>query len=185
MNRSLSDKDITDYVLNELGPRERLFVESMMLGCDQSRQEAVELMEISRLLEDGMMSELSHAELSLDAGRRENIATYSPSHAWQSVWRFAAASVALAACVAFSIAAPVISRAAFRSEASKLQLVRQSFLDDISDIADPAAFPIAMVESEDSLQGSGSDELPSRVLLPTGAMNFGEMPMPYLGGDLN
>ncbi len=185
MNRSLSDKDITDYVLNELDPRERLFVESMMLGCDRSRQEAVELMEISRLLEEGMVNELMHAELSLDSGRRENIAAYAPSHVWQSVWRFAAASVALAACVAFSVAAPVISRAAFRSDTSKMQLVRQSILDDISDAADPAAFPIAMVESEDSLQGTNSDELPSHVLLPTGAMNFGEMPMPYLGGDLN
>jgi hypothetical protein len=185
MERSISDKDITDYVLNELGPRERLYVESMMLGCDESRSDVVSLMEVSRLLEDGLECELFTADLQLDAVRRGDIFAYSPSQVWESVWRAASAAVALAACVAFSIAAPVISKVAFRGEASKSQLARQLGIDDFSDVVDPAAFPVAMFETDDSTQGGAGDEFPTHVLLPTGAVNLGEMPVPYLGSDVN
>jgi hypothetical protein len=185
MERSISDKDITDYVLNELGPRERLYVESMMLGCDDSRSDAVSLMEVSRLLEEGLEGELLGAELQLDPERRREVFAYAPSEIWDSVLRVAASAVALAACVAFAIAAPVISKIAFRGELSKSQLARHVGIDDFSDVVDPAAFPVAMFETDDNIQTGTADDFPTRVLLPTGAVNLGEMPVPYLGSDVN
>jgi anti-sigma factor RsiW len=185
MQRRISDNDITNYVMNELEPRERLYVESMMLGCDRSREEAMSLMEVSRLLEEGLEGELMSPDLVLDAQRRSEIFEHSPTQVWESVWRISAAAVALAACVAFSVAAPVISKMAFRSELSKSPIARQLAIDDYSDVVDPAAFPIAMFDADEANQGGASDEFPTHVLLPTGAVNFGEMPMPYLGSDIN
>lgn len=185
MDSGISDRDITDYVLNELGPRERLYVESMMLGCDQSRREAENLMELSSLLEEGMLNELLGADLSLDEARREKVSEYVPSKVWHPLQRTVATIISLAACVAFSVAAPVVSKIAFKLEPSKAQLARQIFSDEALDVLDPGAFPIAMIETEESLQGQSGDDFPTRVLLPTGAVNFGEMPMPYLGGELN
>jgi anti-sigma factor RsiW len=185
MERSISERDITEYVLNELQPRERLYVESMMLGCDRSREEVVAVMELSRLLEEGMSSELACTDLSLDARRREKIFSTDSQNVWKSVGQLAAAGVALAACLAFSVAAPVISKAAFRPDSAKSQLARQGSLDDLADVVDPAAFPVALFESEETVQSSNPDEFPTHVLLPTGTVNLGEMPMPYLGGELN
>jgi len=178
MNRSLSDKDITDYVLNELPPRERLYVESMMLGCERSREDVVVMMEMSRLLEEGMENELLGADFSLDEERRHGIYAHSSSFAWRTALRVTATVTALAACVAFSVAAPVISKFAFRTPNSKGMDTRIAFLDS-SDVVDPAAFPVVLVESEES------DEFPTHVLLPTGAVNLGEMPLPYIGSDAN
>jgi anti-sigma factor RsiW len=185
MERRISDNDITNYVMNELEPRERLYVESMMLGCDRSREDAVSMMEMSRLLEEGLQAELLSADLKLDAERRNQIFAYAPTQIWESVWRASAAAVALAACVAFSVAAPVISKLAFRSDLAKSPIARQLAIEDYSEVMDPAAFPVAMFDTDDSSQGSSSDEFPTHVLLPTGAVNFGEMPMPYLGSDIN
>ena len=144
------------------------------------------MMELSRLLEEGMLSELVDRDLSLGSERRESIfASTESQNLWKPVGQLAAAGLALAACLAFSVAAPVLSKLAFRPDTSKGQLLRQGAVDDLSDVLDPAAFPVAMFEAEASLQASGADEFPTHVLLPTGTVNLGEMPMPYLGGDLN
>jgi anti-sigma factor RsiW len=179
----INDNDITKYVLNELEPRERLYVESMMLGCEESRQDVVSLMEVSQLLEEGLEIELMTANLKLDDDRRSQIFAYTPSeHVWESVWRVSAAAVALAACVAFAVAAPVISKVAFRSELAKSPIARQLAIEDYSDIVDPGVFPVAMYDTDDS---AATDDFPTRVLLPTGTVNLGEMPMPSLGSDIN
>ena len=178
MNRSLSDRDITDYVLNELPPRERLYVESMMLGCDRSREDIVVMMELSRLLEEGMENELLGADFSLDEERRHSIYVQPSSYAWRTALRVGATVAALAACVAFSVAAPVISKFALRVPNAKGWENRIASSDSL-DVVDPAAFPVVVVESEES------DEFPTHVVLPTGAVNLGEMPLPYIGSDAN
>jgi anti-sigma factor RsiW len=178
MHRSLSDNDITDYVLNELPPRERLYVESMMLGCDRSREDIVSMMELSRLLEEGMENELLGADLTLDEVRRQTICHHPASFAWRTAFRVSATVASLAACVAFSVAAPVISKFAFRPSIGKGVDTRVASSES-TDMVDPAAFPVVVVESEES------DEFPTHVLLPTGAVNIGEMPLPYIGSDAN
>jgi hypothetical protein len=186
----LSEVDITNYVLNELEPSERLFVESLMLGCDESRKDALAMMETARLLEDGLEKELSGLELELDQPRRERIFAYKSSSLWGTVGHVASTLAALAACVAFSVAAPTLSRLALGRDGAKAQadLQAQQGVDslNVSDILDPGVFPTFANESSEPALGSfPSEDLPTRVLFPTGAVNFVEMPLPALGGDTN
>jgi len=185
----LSEVDITNYVLNELEPSERLFVESLMLGCDDSRADALRMMETARLLEEGLDRELSGLELELDQPRRDRIFAYKSGSVWGALGNAASTLAALAACVAFSVAAPVLSRLALGRDGSQSQSTHQSQLGDgsfRSDILDPGAFPTLANDSSDTVTGtSPSEDLPTRVLFPTGAVNFVEMPLPTLGGDTN
>jgi len=184
----LSEVDITNYVLNELEPSERLFVESLMLGCDESRADTLAMMETARLLEEGLDRELSGLELELDQPRRERIFAYKSGSVWGALGHAASTLAALAACVAFSVAAPTLSRLALGRDGSHAQYV-QTLQGDVSyrsDILDPGAFPTFANDSADSVLGSlPSEDLPTRVLFPTGAVNFVEMPLPTLGGDTN
>jgi anti-sigma factor RsiW len=187
MQNRLRSEDITHYVLNELDSRERLYVESMMLDCEASREDVAAMMETVALLEEGE-AELTGLDLRLDAERRSMIFAQQPSQIWEGVWRVAATAAALAACVAFSVAAPVIAKLAFRGESSKAAVAARQIItvDAVLAEEDPAAFPILVVGSGDSQSlGSALEDVPSRVLLPTGAVNFADMPMPYLGGDAN
>jgi hypothetical protein len=186
----LSEVDITNYVLNELEPSERLFVESLMLGCDESRKDALAMMETARLLEEGLEKELSGMELELDQPRRERIFAYKSGSVWGAVGHVASTLAALAACVAFSLAAPTLSRLALGRDGAKAQtdLQTQQGGDALrmADILDPGAFPtFANDSSEPSVGSLPSEDLPTRVLFPTGAVNFVEMPLPALGGDTN
>ena len=188
MQNRLRDEDITHYALNELEPRERLYVESMMQGSDASRKDLTAMMEISRLLQEGFEDELKGLDLKLDSTRTAEIFQPKPSHIWENVWRVAATAAALAACVAFGVAAPVITKLAFRTNTSSTQAPVRTALNSRTafDDEDPAAFPVLVTElAEQNLQTQASEDLPSRVLLPTGSVNFAEMPMPHLGGDMN
>jgi hypothetical protein len=186
----LSEIDITNYVLNELEPSERLFVESLMLGCEESRADALAMMETVRLLEEGLDKEMGGVGLTLDQTRREKIFAYKSGSVWQTLGNAASTVTALAACVAFSLAAPSLSRLALGREGSKsspdLQALQIGDVSQRSDILDPGAFPIfANESSEPGLGVSPSEDLPTRVLFPTGAVNFVEMPLPALGVDTN
>lgn len=186
----LSETDITNYVLNELEPSERLFVESLMLGCEGSRADALAMMEVARLLEEGMDRELANQQFELDPLRREKIFAYKAGSFRQTLANVASTFAALAACVVFSVTAPSLSRIALGrdkagSQTSSVTLQGEDGLYG-ADILDPGAFPSFANDSSDSLQGSPtSEDLPTRVLLPTGAVNFVEMPLPSLGGDMN
>ncbi len=186
----LSEVDITNYVLNELEPSERLFVESLMLGCDASRADALAMMETARLLEEGLDRELSGLDLELDQPRRERIFAYKSGSVWGALSHAASTLAALAACVAFSVAAPSLSRLALGRTDSKAQAELQALqggdASHLTDILDPGAFPTFANDSSESVLGAQpSEDLPTRVLFPTGAVNFVEMPLPSLGGDTN
>jgi hypothetical protein len=186
----LSEIDITNYVLNELEPSERLFVESLMLGCEKSREDALSMMEVARLLEEGMDRELDSEQIQLDPLRRETIFAYKAGSLWQTLRNTGATIAALAACVAFSVAAPSIARLALGGDKMQSQAdvyaVSVGDAASFSDVSDPGAFPGFGPDSEDSSAGIPlSEDLPTRVLLPTGAVNFVEMPLPTLGGDSN
>ncbi|NBV85382.1 MAG: hypothetical protein EBS01_03765 [Verrucomicrobia bacterium] len=188
MQNRLCAEDITHYVLNELEPRERLYVESMMQGSDESRRDLAEMMEISRLLEEGFDDELRDLNLKLDPMRTAEIFQPKTLRVWQGIWRVAATTAALAACVAFSVAAPVITKLAFRANSVSIQAPTRTALNSITtfDDEDPAAFPTVIADlSDQASQTQAPEDLPSRVLLPTGSVNFAEVPMPYLGGDMN
>ena len=186
----LSETDITNYVLNELEPSERLFVESLMLGCEGSRADALAMMEMARLLEEGMDRELANHQLELDPHRREKIFAYKSGSFRQTLSNVASTFAALAACLAFSVAAPSVSRFALgrdkqNTQATSITLQGEDGLYGV-EISDPGAFPSFASDSSESSQGSPvSEDLPTRVLLPTGAVNFVEMPLPSLSCDAN
>lgn len=184
--------DITNYALNELEPRERLYVESMMFACEKSRQDALGLIEVARLLEEGMQAEAESLPLKLDAARREEIfASVSDEGIWQHVWRAAAASVAMAACVVFSIAAPQMWNSAMRPIAQQSQIQNQQQVEAANlrteldtwtmllQSASVAAFG-ALEEPEPAVV---PEEFPTRILMPKGTVGMLDVPMPGLGGS--
>jgi anti-sigma factor RsiW len=186
----LSEIDITNYVLNELEPSERLFVESLMLGCEKSREDALVMMEMARLLEEGMDRELAAPQFELDPARRETIFAYKAGSIWQTLRNATATVGALAACIAFSVVAPSLSRFALGREKVLAQSDAYAGLSSDgsvgSDVLDPGAFPSFADEASEPNSGNQtSEDLPTRVLLPTGAVNFVEMPLSSLGGDSN
>ena len=184
MKHRLSQQDITDYALNELSPSDRLYVESMMLSSEALRNDASEMMEMARSLEQGFRADFSALEFSLDAGRRSKIVQHIPSSTWQSAGKLAAAFAALAACVAFSLAAPVIWTMAHRSEVSASKTVPAvSLKNSVSALSNGGGSPET---GWFSFQISGAEDVQvSSVLLPTGNMGLMEMPLPSLQVELN
>jgi hypothetical protein len=160
-----------------------------MLGCDKSREDVLAMMEMARLLEEGMDRELAVPQLELDPLRRETIFAYKAGSFWQTLRNVGMTVTALAACVAFSVTAPSLSRLALGRDKLHSQAdVLAANGDDThspSDVLDPGAFPTSDADSDDLTNVPFSEELPTRVLLPTGAVNFVEMPLQTLGGDAN
>jgi len=193
MKNRLRQLDITNYALNELDSRERLYVESMMLGCDSTRNDVLGMIEMAQLLEEGFEAELVGQEMVLDSGRRGKVLENVVSEGvWHHVWRTTAAAVTLAACLAFSVAAPVIWNSAIRHPASQSdpEMAQVSLqAEEKPDVAGAlqmavsaaAAAAVAVFEDQDSPQ-VGAEEFPTRILLPTGAVG---LDMPSLGGDGN
>jgi hypothetical protein len=184
MKHRLSQQDITDYALNELSPSDRLYVESMMLSSEALRNDASEMMEISRALERGFQTDFRALDLTLDSGRRSKILQHMPASAWQSVGKLAAAFAALAACVAFSVAAPVIWTMAHVSDMSASKTPPSlSPKNSVSALSSPSGSTDA---GWFSFQISGVEDVQvSAVLLPTGNVGFMEMPLPSLQVELN
>ena len=193
MKDRLRQVDITNYALNELEPRERLYVESIMLGCDSTRTDVLEMIEMAQLLEEGFEAEIGGQEFILDASRRSKVlGNVVAEGVWHHVWRTAAAAVTLAACLVFSVAAPVVWNSVVRPEVSSSNsdiaqgLVREDEKPDMAStlqmaVSAAAAAAVAVFEDQDNAQGS-SEEFPTRILLPTGAVG---LDMPSLGGDGN
>ncbi|MEI6712428.1 MAG: hypothetical protein WCO60_01660 [Verrucomicrobiota bacterium] len=182
MKDRLSQQDITDYALNELSSRERLYVESMMLGSEELKEDACAVIEMAKLLEEGFEAEMAWKELSLGDERRSQVLSQLPASAWRGIGKAAAAVAALAACVAFSVAAPVVWSLAMRSDG----VLSVAGTQKSSVESGVAALPGQPSESVFSFQVSPTDESAvAPALLPTGNVGFMEMPRPSLPVDLN
>jgi anti-sigma factor RsiW len=48
----LSDQDLTDYALNELGPEERLYVESMLAVSEECREDVYKMIDLGLMIEE-------------------------------------------------------------------------------------------------------------------------------------
>jgi hypothetical protein len=170
-----------------------MYVESIMLGCDSTRTDVLEMIEMAQLLEEGFEAELGAQEFTLDASRRGKVlGNVVAEGVWHHVWRATAAAVTLAACLVFSVAAPVVWNSATRPAAtsSDIDLAQGLvFEDEKPDVASTlqmavsaaAAAAVAVFEDQDNAQ-AGTEEFPTRILLPTGTVG---LDMPLLGGDAN
>ena len=71
MRSQLSDQDLTDYALNELGPEERLYVESMLAVSEECRNDVYEMIDVAMLIEQGFERQDAKAPtLELNAEQR-------------------------------------------------------------------------------------------------------------------
>jgi hypothetical protein len=188
MSTRLRPVDITSYALNELEPRERLYVESMMLSCEDSRRDALDMLEVARLLEEGLRAEVDSIPMVLDAARREEIFSQSlhTEGTWQHVWRASAAVVALASCVVFSVAAPQLWSSAMRPLAQQRQQQQPDDARQGSELESwytllQAASVAAFGVLDEAEPVSVPEEFPTRILVPKGTVGMVDMPMPSLG----
>lgn len=187
MKDRLTEQDITDYALNELGPRERLYVESLLLGSEALREDASSQIEAARLLEMGFSAEYAKRDVvfSLDASRREAVLAHCPSRMWENLGKMAAGLAALAACVAFSVAAPVVWNLAVRPMGGSVVAdVSRSVSDSISSSVVVGASTEGDFFSFQAPTPEDSGSSPSG-LLPKVTIGFMEMPLPGRASELN
>lgn len=110
MRGKLSDQDLTNYALNELDPRERLYVESMLAVSAECRSDVYHMAEMAKMLEEGFADEAQRGVLELSADQRQRLLR-PPGR--ERVLRFVnriAAAAAVAACVAWALAHPEFLR---------------------------------------------------------------------------
>jgi anti-sigma factor RsiW len=103
MRGAISDQDLTDYALNELGPEERLYVESMLAVSEECRNDVYQMIDVAMLLEQGFEREATAMPGELTAEQREKLIAFTPRVRY---WETAAAVLAAAAAVAFAVSHP-------------------------------------------------------------------------------
>ncbi len=70
MRGKLSDQDLTDYALNELGPEERLYVESMLAVSEECREDVYKTIDLGLMIEETFDREEGKISLALTAEQR-------------------------------------------------------------------------------------------------------------------
>ena len=70
MRGKLSDQDLTDYALNELGPDERLYVESMLAVSEECRNDVYEMIDVAMMVEEVFDREDGQPALMLTPDQR-------------------------------------------------------------------------------------------------------------------
>jgi anti-sigma factor RsiW len=107
MRGKLSDKDLTDYALNELEPHERLYVESMLAVSEECRADVYDMIEMGQMIEEGFERDTIKVEdWSLTSSQRAQLLTVRRDSL--AMVRKAATVLAAAACVAFALTHPAL-----------------------------------------------------------------------------
>jgi hypothetical protein len=142
MRGQLSEQDLTNYALNDgLDARERLYVESMLGASEDCRNDVYKMLEMSALLERGFEQQAGRTVPRLTKLQREALLTAKPRFEVLPFVRKAAATLSLAACVAFVVANPagwqIGEHARTVAEATKdvSRIVGDSFSTDSEDLS--------------------------------------------------
>ncbi len=106
MRGKLTDQDLTDYALNELGTRERIYVESMLAVSVECRDDIYQMIDVAQMIEEGFERDTVKLTASLTAEQRQRLLMPRPRNRVLAFVQKAAATVALAACVAVALANP-------------------------------------------------------------------------------
>jgi anti-sigma factor RsiW len=99
MKTTIPEQYLTDYALNELGPEERIYVESLLGASEEAREDVYELIDLAVVLEQGFEREDQQASEALTSEQRAQVTDVRLSNVFTSravVVLAAAASVALA-----------------------------------------------------------------------------------------
>ena len=99
MKAKISEQDLTDYALNELGPEERIYVETMLGASEEAREDVYKIIDLVMMLDAGFeRAECREPAVLTAEQRRALMSVRGPNvFLWNSV-----AALAAAACVAFA-----------------------------------------------------------------------------------
>lgn len=100
MKTKISDQYLTDYALNELGPEERMYVESLLGASEEAREDVYQMIDLAMLLDQGFEREDERAQTALTAEQRERLMDVRLPDVFR---RRAAVVLALAASVALAV----------------------------------------------------------------------------------
>ncbi len=107
MRGNLTDQDLTDYALNELDPGQRLYVESMLAVSTECRNDVYEMLELAQMLEEGFEQDAAIGDsATLTVEQRTLLTKPQRRQVALAFLQKTAATVSVAACVAFALANP-------------------------------------------------------------------------------
>lgn len=134
MRGKLTDQDLTDYALNELDAHQRMYVESMLAVSVECRNDVYEMLEVAQMLEDGFEREAKRLPAILTGEQRAELVKPRRRRAALAFAHKAAATIAIAACVAFAITSPQL----WHKESKVVQISTH-----VSDYVSNAVSPVA------------------------------------------
>ncbi len=105
MRSEISDQDLTDYALNELGDEQRLYVESMLAVSEECRNDVYQMIDLAMLIEKGFDREGVAVGGELTPEQRDKLITFKPRPRY---FETAAAVLAAAAVAAFAVTHPTL-----------------------------------------------------------------------------
>ena len=73
MKGKLSQQDLTDYALNELGPNERLYAESLLAVSEEYRNDICENIDLALMIEEGFEIEEEKMPAILTESQRQRV----------------------------------------------------------------------------------------------------------------
>ena len=97
MSTKLSEQDLTDYALDELGPEERIYVETMLAASEESREDVYQLIDLAMTLDQGFEKQQSREPAVLTVKQRRALMSLPAPTIFL---RNSAVAMAAAACVA-------------------------------------------------------------------------------------
>ena len=101
MKVKVSEQDLTDYALNELGPEERIYVETVLAGSEESREDVYAMIDIAMMLDAGFEREQILEPAVLTAAQRRALLSVRGPNIFL---RNSVAALAAAACVTLAFA---------------------------------------------------------------------------------
>jgi hypothetical protein len=100
MKQKVSEQDLTDYALNELGPEERIYVETCLAGSEEAREDVYALIDLGMMLEKGFDREELDAATKLTAEQHRAVLSVRGPNIFL---RNTIAILAAAACATFAV----------------------------------------------------------------------------------
>ena len=101
MKAKISEQDLTDYALNELGPEERIYVETMLGASEEAREDVYKMIDLVMMLNAGFDRQQDREPAVLTAEQRRALMSERGPNIFL---RNAAAVLAAAACLALAYA---------------------------------------------------------------------------------
>jgi anti-sigma factor RsiW len=99
MKAKVSEQDLTDYALNELGPEERIYVETVLAGSEEAREDVYAMIDLAMTLEAGFDRQERRAPAELTTEQHQALMTVRGPNIFL---RNTVALLAAAACAAFA-----------------------------------------------------------------------------------